>query len=175
MKAGFICNMTTRALVGGWLLIGLCFAPVARAQDKPSPEALAAARELAAIMSPEIIDQMTAATMEPMFKIVQDKLGGQIKPEVLREVQGELQKITSKFTSEMMADMPAIYARHFSVSELREIVAFYRTPTGAKTLSVMPKLMGEITAIMMLRLAGLEGELQTLIERVMRQNGQNPK
>ena len=157
------------------LLLGLSLASAARAQDKPSPDALAAARELAAIMSPEIIDQMTAATMEPMFKIVQDKLGGQIKPEVLREVQGELQKITSKFTSEMMADMPAIYARHFSVSELREIVAFYRTPTGAKTLSVMPKLMGEITAVMMLRLAGLEGELEALVTRALRRHGQDAK
>lgn len=164
-----------RALMIGALLIGLCVAPVVRAQEKPSPEALHAARELAAIMSPEIIDQMTAATVEPMFKIVQDKLGGQIKPEALREVQGELQKITSKFTSEMMADMPAIYARHLSVTELREIVAFYRSPTGAKTLSVMPKLMGEITAVAMLRLAGLEGELQTLIERAMRRHGQGAK
>jgi hypothetical protein len=86
-----------------------------------------------------------------------------------------LQKITSKFTSEMMADMPAIYARHFSVSELREIVAFYRTPTGAKTLSVMPKLMGEITAVMMLRLAGLEGELEALVTRALRRHGQDAK
>jgi hypothetical protein len=69
-----------RAFLIGALLLGLSLASAARAQDKPSPEALAAARELAAIMSPEIIDQMTAATMEPMFKIVQDKLGGRSSP-----------------------------------------------------------------------------------------------
>jgi hypothetical protein len=175
MSAGFVWKMTTRALVTACLLIGLCLAPLARAQDKPSPEALAAARELAAIMSPEIIDQMTAATMGPMFKIVHDKLGGQISRDALREIQEEFQKIASKFTSEMMADMPAIYARHFSASELREIVAFYRTPTGAKTLSAMPKLMGELSTTMMLRMAGLESELQTLIERVLRRNGQDAK
>ena len=164
-----------RALAIGCLLIGLCLAQGVRAQDKPSPEAIDAARELAAIMSPEIVDQMTAATIEPMFKIVQEKLGGKVSRDVLREVQGELQKVTSKFTNEMMADMPAIYARHFSVTELREIIEFYRTPTGAKTLSAMPKLMAEMSAMMLLRLAGLENELETVIERAMRQQKRGSK
>ena len=103
-----------RVLLVGGLLIGPCLAPAARAQDNPSPEAMAAAHELAAIMSPDIVDQVAAASVESMFKIVQDKLGGQIRPEVLREVQTELQKINSSFTNEMLADMPALYARHFS-------------------------------------------------------------
>jgi hypothetical protein len=126
-------------------------------------------------MSPDIVDQMTAATMEPLFKMVQEKLAGQISSEVLREVQQELQKITSKFTSDLMADMPAVYARNFSAAELREIVAFYRTPTGVKTLRVMPKLMGEMSIMMLPRLAGLESELETLIEQALRRHGQGGK
>ena len=161
-----------RLLLIGGLLLGLCLVPAARAQDKPSPEALAAARELAAVMSPEIIDQMTAATMVPMFKMVQEKLGGRINPDALRELQDEFQKIAVKFTSDVMTDAPALYARNFSASELRELVAFYRTPAGAKALRTMPKLMGELSMMMLPRMAGLEREIQTVIERVMRKHGQ---
>jgi hypothetical protein len=32
----------------------------------------------------------------------------------------------------MTKDAPAIYARQFSVQELNEMTAFYRTPTGAE-------------------------------------------
>jgi len=34
----------------------------------------------------------------------------------------------------IIAEGPAIYARHFTAQELREIMAFYRTPTGGKLL-----------------------------------------
>jgi hypothetical protein len=50
-----------------------------------------------------------------------------------------------------------LYDRHFDAAELREIVAFYRSPTGRKTLSVMPALMDE----------GLRASLPVLQPRVM--------
>lgn len=36
-----------------------------------------------------------------------------------------------------------IYAREFTVDEVKQIAAFYRTPVGAKMLAMAPKLMGE--------------------------------
>ena len=36
-----------------------------------------------------------------------------------------------------------MYARHFTVTELRQIAAFYKTPVGVKTLTIMPQLMNE--------------------------------
>lgn len=35
------------------------------------------------------------------------------------------------------------YARHFSEEELTDLVAFYRTPTGSKSIEVLPQLMRE--------------------------------
>jgi hypothetical protein len=44
---------------------------------------------------------------------------------------------------EMLGATEALYARHFTPAELRQIAAFYKTPVGAKMLASMPQLMGE--------------------------------
>lgn len=44
---------------------------------------------------------------------------------------------------EMMSETAKLYARHFTVKELNEIAAFYKTPVGAKMLATMPQLTGE--------------------------------
>ncbi len=36
-----------------------------------------------------------------------------------------------------------IYDKNFTESELRDIIAFYRTPTGQKTITIAPKMMME--------------------------------
>src|SRR5476649_2529654 len=36
-----------------------------------------------------------------------------------------------------------IYARNFSVAEIKQIAAFYQSPVGAKMLAVTPQLMSE--------------------------------
>ncbi len=40
-------------------------------------------------------------------------------------------------------EMVDIYAEAFTATELREINAFYQTPTGAKTIRLMPELMAK--------------------------------
>ena len=40
-------------------------------------------------------------------------------------------------------DMVQIYADAFTASELKELIAFYRTPTGKKTIEKMPQLMSQ--------------------------------
>jgi hypothetical protein len=36
-----------------------------------------------------------------------------------------------------------LYDKYFSESELKDMLAFYKTPTGKKTIEVMPKLMAD--------------------------------
>lgn len=40
-------------------------------------------------------------------------------------------------------DMVQIYTDAFTASELKELIAFYRTPTGKKTIEKMPQLMSQ--------------------------------
>lgn len=41
-----------------------------------------------------------------------------------------------------------VYAKHFSAKELKELSAFYKTPTGKKAARIMPLLNGEVMAKM---------------------------
>ena len=43
----------------------------------------------------------------------------------------------------LLYDLIPVYARHFSHQDVRDMIAFYETPLGMKTLEVMPKLMQE--------------------------------
>ena len=61
-------------------------------------------------------------------------------------------------------DMVKIYSDAFSASELKELIAFYRTPTGKKTIEKMPQLMAQGGQIGAKRVQDNIGELQQLIK-----------
>jgi hypothetical protein len=48
---------------------------------------------------------------------------------------------------ELVAEMTPLYARHFTLEEIRQMTALYRTPLGAKMLRVMPAAVSESTEI----------------------------
>lgn len=48
-----------------------------------------------------------------------------------------------KLVDELYNEAVALYARYFTAQEMDQLAAFYRTPTGQKTLSVMPQLTME--------------------------------
>ncbi|AWL04061.1 DUF2059 domain-containing protein [Massilia oculi] len=47
---------------------------------------------------------------------------------------------------DMMAEIGPLYARNYSVAELKELTAFYRTPLGQKMLALSPRLAAESMA-----------------------------
>lgn len=57
-----------------------------------------------------------------------------------------------------MADGPAIYARYFTAAELRELLAFYRTPVGASALRVMPKTTSEALQLVLSNMPQLQAD-----------------
>ncbi len=67
--------------------------------------------------------------------------------------------------------LPAIYARHFSVAELNELSAFYRTPIGAKALREMPRVMGEFTATLVPRLQEVQQQASAAFDKILREHG----
>ncbi len=48
-----------------------------------------------------------------------------------------------KNVDESIERMYPIYAKYYTADEVRQITAFYKTPVGAKTLSVTPQLINE--------------------------------
>lgn len=151
-------------LIGVMALVG----PV-RAQAPPQPpaEAIAAADELLTVMSKDMVAQMTSQMMSQMWPMIESQVSTMTGAQALKEIRSEVERIAGDFTFRSMKSAPEIYARHFTAGELREITAFYRTPTGAKTIAAIPQVMGEFYATLGPRMPELENELRNAIMDVM--------
>jgi uncharacterized protein len=148
-------------------LLFWCFVSPARAQDAGSPEALRAAQELTAILNSDLINQIVAATWTPVEKGV----AGKVDAATIAELREEFVRISGTFAREVMNQAPALYARNFTVQELRDMLAFYKTATGVKTLQLMPKVMGEIMGLITPRMPALQQELTDRIQAVLLKHG----
>jgi uncharacterized protein len=159
-------EMAMRIFLIPVLLFGLFVASPARAQQAtPSPEALAVAKEMMDLLSGDTIAQMSstimAQTVQPLERLPN------MTPEKLAEIRTEVQKITVRFMNAALADAPAIYARHLTVSEMREIIAFNRTPTGEKMRKLLPQMMGEVMSLIAPRAPLLQRELIEAIQPIL--------
>jgi uncharacterized protein len=53
-------------------------------------------------------------------------------------------KLNSKMEMQQLLDLIVpIYDKHLSAKEIKDLIQFYRTPLGQKTIEVMPKLVAE--------------------------------
>jgi len=63
----------------------------------------------------------------------------------------------------MAPSLMKLHVEAFSESEIRDLIAFYRTPTGNKALTMMPELMQKGAAIGMEVAKAHQGELEEMI------------
>ncbi len=153
-------------------LLCSCLAiPTAQAEDAPSPEALRAAQELSAMVSADTVNKLSGAMTAQIWPSIENSLGSKVDAATLSDLRGEFERSVAAFAGETMKYSPAVYARHFSAQELREIVAFYHTPTGAKALHEMPKVMGDVLAEMGPRIQAFQQELNTKIVAILQKHG----
>jgi hypothetical protein len=131
----------SKLLLAFALVLGLGQAlPVvsAQAQTAPTPGAIAAAKELLALknasaMYASIVPNIIQRTKE---SLVQSNLNYQKDlNEVAIKLAGELAG-SEKAVDEAMAK---VFATDFTEKELRDLVAFYKTPLGAKLLTQEPR------------------------------------
>jgi hypothetical protein len=120
----------------GPLIVALFLTASAAAQSQASDSEVAA-RELIATM--KLPDQFTA--MLPMvFKAIKPAIV-QNRPDVDRDFDALLPVLQQKMTArvnELMEAVVLIYSSNFSAQELRDLTAFYQTPTGQKFLQKTP-------------------------------------
>ena len=141
------------------VLLLLCVSMTARAQDVGSPEALRAAQDLAAIVTGDTIDQMSRSVTAQMWPRIESQFGGKVDSATIGELRSEFETALTSYTNETMKDVPAIDAKDFSVAELHDLMAFYKTPTGTKALKTMPQVTADITAHMMPHLQPFQTDL----------------
>jgi uncharacterized protein len=153
------------------LTICLLAAGPAGAQS-PSPEAMAAAREL--------IVTMRAADY---FKTLMPAIMQQLKPAIVQnrpQVERDYDAIVPLLLDSMNArvneiidQIAALYARNFSVEELREVVAFYRGPTGQKFVQKLPLITQESMVIGQRFGQSIGAEIHGRIVEELRKRGHN--
>ncbi len=143
----------------------------ASAQTAPAPDALAAAQELTAIMNSDSMAQMRAAITTQLWKNVEQRLGSRADTATLGEMRREFERAVAELTGDVMEDVPSIYARHFSAQELRDMIAFYKSPTGVKSLKEMPALLAEVSQQIAPRMQRMQTDLNARMEAILRNHG----
>lgn len=144
---------------------GACAADAAPAS--PAPENAAAVRELLDAMNYRTTFK---ASMEQMAKTMPNVMRQQMEATVkadtsltdaqrkerLQQLEAQAPKMAEMLNSiltdpglvaDMEVEMTALYSRHFTADELKQIAAYYRTPVGMKSMQVMPQVMAESMAI----------------------------
>lgn len=124
--------------------LGFAFAGMASAQQKPAPTPAATqlAKEIIALKgATTTFDPLIAGVIEYHRNILI-----QTNPNLSREIEQVAAKLTVDLKNrrvELQEQLAQTYASHFSEQELRDAVAFYRTPLGQKLVSEEPKAMEE--------------------------------
>jgi hypothetical protein len=134
------------------LVAALAPASPAAAEDRPTPstEALAAARELFAVTFERAGVQLNAQAVEHTWPSVEKALrlkNPGLDEATLANLRGEFERIRLRKMQELLKDAPVIYARYLKEEEMREIIAFYRTPAGTRLMQIVPPLLSEMFAV----------------------------
>jgi len=119
-------------------------APAAR--PSPTAEQRALARELVQLVQPESsyragLEQMTEQ-MLPSIQAQAQASGKALPADFKKRFTAALLEVVPY--QELMGWSANLYAERFTASELRELIAFYRTPLGQKISLILPELMGEV-------------------------------
>ena len=179
----------------------LAFFSSGRAQDTISPEKRALINELLKVNQAEhnIQESMKLAfgimekNVSEMFsKSMPDQLDDQ---SVMKEGREHASEIAAKSTGrvhELMMKQISVpelieqvivplYDKYYTESELKDLIAFYKTPTGQKSIAVQSQLMGEAMSKTMEYLGPkMEGITKQMSEEMLnelkkKRDGNNPK
>jgi len=143
-----------------------------RADDAPSPEALQAATDLFAILSPDMTNQLVGQMTSAFWPAIEQKAhADNVDDATIAELRKEFERIQVAFVSDAVKGAPPIYAHHFTVAELSDLTAFYRSPTGAKALHELPQVMGEFAAQMVPRLQDVQRQTNEGFNKILKEHG----
>jgi hypothetical protein len=172
----FSCALAALALGALVLICGPTFTVNRGAQAQsasPSPEALQAARELTSVISTVTIAEFNRSVSNQAWpgveKVLRSRNPG-ISAAALGDFRRELEGQQLSVVLDSLNDLAAIYARHFTVEEMRAVTAFYRTPAGAKTLVMMPRINSEVRMAIASRMQALQAKAAEATTRFLNAN-----
>jgi len=136
-----VANVVGRSACAGLLALVLAAVSPAQAQQ-PSANALALAKEIIVLKGgnsiydpvvPQIVDRARTLFLQsnPML--------GKDLNEVATKLQGEL----TPRTAELLNDGARLYASRFTEQELKDVLAFYKSPVGRKVITQEPAILDQ--------------------------------
>ncbi len=153
---------------------GLFGASQTFAQNSPTPEARRAASELISLVSAGMLSEMMVKMTDQLWPAMEAAIrvrNPKIDPAALAELRKAFDPLMTNAMDDLMSDAPALYARHFTAEEMRDVIAFYRTPSGAKMLKTMPQVMAEFQATLAPRLQGMEERVNLAFLNLLQKRG----
>jgi uncharacterized protein len=143
-----------------------------RADDAPSPEALAAATELFSILSADMLNQLTAQTTSMMWPMLEKRArADKIDDATIAELKTQFTATQGQNLADILKDAPPVYARHFTVDELHQLADFYRSPVGLKAMKELPQVMAEFITLIAPRMQALQVQAAEGFNRILREHG----
>jgi hypothetical protein len=114
-------------------------APAAYAQQ-PAPSAIATAKELVATTgSTALFTPLIAGVIEQAKNVFLQQNPALAKD--LNEIAAKLRGEYAPRFNELNDEVARLYATHFTEPELKDILAFYKSPTGKKMLNEQPQVI----------------------------------
>jgi len=140
MHLGWLARIAVAAMLAcGSLLV--VSAPGA-AQQKPSPAAIAAAKELLILKGGDLpfnpVVYNVIEKVKSVFVPTNPNLGKE-----LNEVAAQLKKEYEPKRAELINDVARMYAERFSEQEIKTLITFYKSPLGRKMVTDEPKIIDQ--------------------------------
>jgi hypothetical protein len=143
--------MTINSIISGVraaLLALACLAlPLPAAAQQPSPAAIALAQEIITVKgSGNIFDGLVPSIVEQAKSIFL-----QTNPMLSKDLNDVAATLRTDFAgrhAELTGDLAKFYASRFTEQELKDILAFYKTPAGKKVIEEEPRIFEEGVANM---------------------------
>lgn len=137
-------------------------------QDSITPQKKALIKELLSLMNTNnnaetITRQFQQQMKEPMVQLFSQELSKVIAAEKLapserRRIENNINQASQRAFDHFQAEMAkrinfsdlleqvwlGVYDKHFTDEELKELIAFYKSPVGGKIINLLPQMMGEM-------------------------------
>jgi hypothetical protein len=169
-----IATKTIRVLVAavGLAFVTLAGPAAAQQQPTPSPASLAIAKEILTLRAAtNVLAPVVAGVIEQargMFEQQNPMLGKDLK-----EVSAKLRKDLDPKREEIINVFVRAYAQRFTEQELKELLAFYKTPVGKKVLTEEPTAMEDGFKAAQTWADELSGTVMNMYRAEMKKKGHN--
>jgi hypothetical protein len=147
-----IASMPFQGLRAGFIAVALAAFMLPAAAQRP-PQQPAQPSSNAVLLAREIITVKGASRMyEPVIVEVVDRATAQLMQtnpmlsKDLLEIAAKIKKDSAPRVAEMLNEVAKMYAARFTEAELKDVLAFYKSPVGQKIIVTEPAILVQSVA-----------------------------